>query len=125
MSHANKSHHRQPGNLIMGANSLAGYIVRNNQSEYLGMIKEIMIDMQTGTIAYAVLSHGGFLMFGHKLFAVPWSSLKPDGRKHSFTLDVDKRRLLDAKGFDVDNWPPVADQRWIDATHRSWQTSHE
>ena len=38
----------------------------------LGTIKELMIEMSSGKISYAVLAFGGFLGMGDRLFAVPW-----------------------------------------------------
>jgi len=45
--------------------------VVNHQGEDLGKIEELMIDLDRGRIAYAVLSFGGFLGIGDKLFAFP------------------------------------------------------
>jgi hypothetical protein len=50
----------------------------NHQKEDLGKIEHLMIDLANGRIAYAVLSFGGFLGMGDKLFAIPWSALKVD-----------------------------------------------
>jgi sporulation protein YlmC with PRC-barrel domain len=52
-------------------NTLNGNDVYNQKDEDLGDIKEIMLNMRTGRISYAVLSYGGFLSVGEKLFAVP------------------------------------------------------
>ena len=49
-----------PGPGLMGANTLDGNDVYNRQDQDLGDIKEIMLDMATGRVAYAVLSYGGF-----------------------------------------------------------------
>ena len=56
---------------LMGAETLVGNIVYDANGEDLGDIKEIMLDMRSGSIGYAVLSFGGFLGLGEKLFAVP------------------------------------------------------
>jgi len=69
-----------PGPRLMGADTLMGEDVYNRQEEDLGDIKEIMLDMQTGQIAYAVLSFGGVLGMGDKLFAVPWQALQLAGQ---------------------------------------------
>ena len=60
-----------PGPALMGADTLIGNDVYNYKEEDLGDIKEIMLDMCGGKVAYAVLSFGGFLGMGEKLFAVP------------------------------------------------------
>jgi len=102
-----------PGPALMGADTLIGDDVYNLQDEKLGDIKEIMLDMSSGTVAYAVLSFGGLLTVGEKLFAVPWDALKLDTVNKRFLLDVDKDNLKNAPGFDKDNWPDMADQTWI------------
>lgn len=109
--------HTGPGPRLMGANTLDGNDVYNKQEEDLGDITEIMIDVPTGRVAYAVLSFGGFLGMGDKLFAVPWSALVLDTVNKRFTLDVSKERLKDAPGFDKDAWPDMADPTWIKGVH--------
>ena len=68
-----------------------------------------MIDIPTGRIAYAVVSFGGFLRMGNKLFAIPWSSFTLDEDEKCFILDTDRKTLETAPGFDKDNWPDLAD----------------
>ena len=68
-----------------------------------------MIDLDDGLIAYAVLSFGGFLGMGDKLFAIPWEALILDTENHAFILDVDKEVLKNAPGFDKDHWPGTAE----------------
>ncbi len=95
---------------VMSAGTLAGDRVRNSAGEDLGKIEEIMLDVPTGRVAYAVLSFGGFLGMGDKLFAIPWDALTLNERDHEFILNVDKQRLENAPGFDKDNWPDMADE---------------
>jgi sporulation protein YlmC with PRC-barrel domain len=97
---------------VLSADTLAGDRVRNPSGEDLGKIEEIMIDIPTGHVAYAVLSFGGFLGMGNKLFAVPWKALTLDEDAHEFILNVDKETLERAPGFDKDNWPDMADPQW-------------
>jgi sporulation protein YlmC with PRC-barrel domain len=94
---------------VLAASTLTGDRVRNSVGESLGKIEEIMLDIQTGRIAYAVLSFGGFLGIGNKLLAVPWSALQIDTSEHEFILDVDRGTLENAPGFDKDNWPDMTD----------------
>jgi sporulation protein YlmC with PRC-barrel domain len=104
--------HKGPGPELMGAGTLTGDHVHNLKDEHLGDIKEFMIDMSTGKIAYAVMSVGGVFTIGEKLFAVPWSALKLDTVKKLLVLDVAKERFENAPGFDSDDWPNMADQAW-------------
>jgi hypothetical protein len=67
-----------------------------------------MIDLDDGQVAYAVLSFGGFLGLGDKLFAIPLEALMFDAENHTAVLDVDKEILKDAPGFDKDHWPDNA-----------------
>ena len=97
---------------VMAADTLTGDKVVNFQKEDLGKIEHLMIDLESGRIAYAVLSFGGFLGMGDKLFAIPWSSLAVDTLEHRFILNVDKELLKAAPGFDKEHWPNMADRSW-------------
>jgi sporulation protein YlmC with PRC-barrel domain len=99
---------------VLSASTLIGDDVRNRAGESLGKVEEIMIDLSTGSIAYAVLSFGGFLGIGDKLFAVPWQAMDIDLDEHEFVLDVDEERLRNAPGFDKDHWPKTPDPTFME-----------
>lgn len=111
-----------PGPALMGAHTLLGNDVVNGQDESLGDIKEIMLDMRSGRVAYAVLAFGGFLGIREKLFAVPWQMLSLDTANHRFVLDVPKDKLVNAPGFDKHHWPDMGDVKWQDAVHEFYGT---
>ncbi|MDQ6663210.1 MAG: PRC-barrel domain-containing protein [Acidobacteriota bacterium] len=102
---------------VLAAGTLAGDRVRNSTGEDLGRIEEIMIDIDSGRVAYAVLSFGGFLGIGDKLFAVPWEALTINTEDREFVLNVDRQVLEDAPGFDKDKWPDMADADWSSQIH--------
>lgn len=106
-----------PGPEIMAAGTLQGDNVINLQGEKLGNIEAIMLDVQGGRIAYAVLSFGGILGLGDKLFAIPWSSLTLDADRKCFILDVPKDKLQSAPGFNKDHWPSMAEESWASQVH--------
>lgn len=97
---------------LLSADSINGDEVCNMQDEKLGKIQDIMLDLTEGKIRYAVLSSGGFLGMGDRLFAVPWKALKLDKDNKRFMLNVDAERIKNAPGFDKDNWPNMADPTW-------------
>ena len=106
-----------PGPALMGADTLIGSDVYNTAGESLGSIKEFMIEMSSGRIGYAVLSFGGFLGVGDRLFAVPWAALRLDTVNKRFTLNASKEQLKKAPGFDKDHWPSMADGGWATDVH--------
>ena len=117
-----KDNDQGPGPQMMGASTLTGNDVYNTADEDLGDIKEFMIDMASGKVAYAVLSFGGILGMGDKLFAVPWAALKLDTENKRFTLGVSKAKLENAPGFDKGKWPTMADDTWAHELHSFYGT---
>jgi sporulation protein YlmC with PRC-barrel domain len=102
---------------VLSTDTIRGDKVRNPTGEDLGTLKELMVDVDRGRIAYAVLSFGGVLGMGDKLFAIPWNALKLDNEDHAFVLHVPKDKLESAPGFDKSQWPDMADRRWATEIH--------
>jgi sporulation protein YlmC with PRC-barrel domain len=93
---------------VLQASTIIGSKVFSPAGEQLGNLKELVMDLEDGRIAYAVLSFGGFLGMGDKLFAIPWEALMLRPSDNTFFLDVDKEVLKEAPGFDKDHWPDDA-----------------
>lgn len=106
-----------PGPEIMAAETLQGDRVMNLQGELLGKLRDIMIDVRHGRIAYAVMSSGGVMGFGDRLYALPWSALTMDAAQQCFLLDITRERLMEAPGFDRDRWPSMADTTFAQSVH--------
>ena len=106
-----------PGPEIMAADTLEGDKLVNRKGDELGSVQDIMIDVRRGSVAYIVMSSGGFLGMGDKLFAIPWSALTLDADRHCFILDAGKERFEKAPGFDKDHWPSMADPAWASSVH--------
>ncbi len=91
----------------MRASKLIGSDVRNAQNENLGEIKDLVVDVNNGRVYYAVLSFGGFLGVGDKLFAYPIKVFSPSADGDKLILNLDKARLKAAPGFESkqsSNW---------------------
>jgi sporulation protein YlmC with PRC-barrel domain len=106
-----------PGPDVMAAATLDGNNVVSSDGEDVGKISDIMLDVRSGRIAYAVLSEGGFLGMGSNLHAIPWSALTLDTEDKRFVVDIPAQRLKDDPGFDKDHWPTMADAKWGESTH--------
>jgi sporulation protein YlmC with PRC-barrel domain len=102
---------------VLSASTLMGFEIVNIGGENLGHIDDVMIDLATGRVAYAILSFGGFLGLGDKLFAIPWSKQEPHPQKDkTFILDVLKEMLNKARDYDKNNWRDVSDPSWRQET---------
>jgi len=94
--------------------AIEGMVVRNAAGEDLGKVKDLVIDLESGTIVYAALDFGGFIGIGDKLFAVPWDAFKigtTDKEEH-LVLATTKEKLTKAPGFDKNHWPVLSDPAW-------------
>lgn len=107
-----------PGPDVMAASTLDSDHVLSADGEDIGKLKDIMLDVQTGRIAYAVMSSGGFLGMGDKLMAIPWSALTLDTSRKCFLLAMSSDRVKNAPGFDKDHWPSMADRTWASSVHQ-------
>ena len=101
---------------VWRSSDIVGMKVRNAAGQDLGKVEDLVIDTSTGRVRYAAVSFGGFLGVGDKLFAVPFSAFKThynasDNAKH-FVLNVEKKQLEAAQGFDKKSWPDFGDPKW-------------
>jgi sporulation protein YlmC with PRC-barrel domain len=97
---------------LLPLSAIAGAQLRNRAGECLGTICEVMLAPADGRIAYLVLSFGGLLGVGEKLFAVPWSAVALDPVDDALVVDMSADRLAALPGFDEDAWPTEADPNW-------------
>jgi hypothetical protein len=88
---------------------ICGASVTGAGGETLGSITELMLDTDSGGVAYAVLAYGGVLGVGEKLFALPWAALSVDAASGEVSSLLTRERLDGLEGFDKDAWPTEAD----------------
>jgi sporulation protein YlmC with PRC-barrel domain len=115
MNHAKNSFERRNDmhtKVLLSATTIIGDDVKNSAGEDLGRLEDVMLDVNDGRISYGVLTFGGFLGMGNKLFAIPWSALVLNTEEKCFYLNIDKEQLENAPGFDKDHWPNMADHEW-------------
>src|ERR1700750_1507093 len=91
-----------PGPDIMAAATLDGNKVMSSDGEHIGKISDIMLDVRSGRVAYAVLAEGGFLGMGSTLHAIPWSALTLDTDEKCFFVDITAEQIKSEPGFDKD-----------------------
>jgi sporulation protein YlmC with PRC-barrel domain len=98
---------------VVPASKIIGEAVVNRQGENVGKIHELVIDAKRNRVAYAVLSFGGFMGMGNKLFAMPWEAFEFSATGNKLILNVEKDKLKAAPGFEKgDKWPDFSDTVW-------------
>ena len=102
------SAHARDKSGVLKASDLIGMNVHGTDGKKLGDIKDLVIDPEEGGVEYAVLEFGGFAGVGDKYFAVPWEALQLDQTNKKLSLDVHKKDLKNAPGFDKNNWPDLS-----------------
>ena len=100
------THARDRSGVLKGSN-LIGMKVEGADGKKLGSIKDLVINPIDGDVDYAVLDYGGFLGVNDKYFAVPWEALKISNDRKKALLDVTKKDLKQAPGFDKKQWPDL------------------
>ena len=87
---------------LIASDRVEGTDVRRASGERLGRIERLMIDKNSGNVAYAVLTFGGLLRFGEKHLPIPWSTLKYDPALNAYTVDLSNEDLAKAPSFAAD-----------------------
>jgi sporulation protein YlmC with PRC-barrel domain len=92
---------------LLSARDLQGNEIYDRQGNKLGTIEDLMLDLDSSRVQYAVLAFGTPLGQATKHFAVPVAALALDSENECFVISASKERLDDAEGFDIDT-PPAA-----------------
>lgn len=103
--------------VLVSASRMIGNEVFNRKEQSIGSVREFILNSDTGSPQYVVVSTGGFLGFGERLHAVPWNALSLDTAQQWFMLNVDAESLRDAPALDKDNWPEMTSAAWIGQTN--------
>lgn len=107
------------------AAEIIGSDVRNRMNEDLGEVTDVIIDPKNGDIAYAVVTHGGFLGLGEDEVAVPWKQLHVTPDLEVVVLDVTEEQLDNAPEIDRDEKGRIEDPQWRDQTQTYFQSQSE
>lgn len=91
------------------ATGIIGMEVVNPKSQRLGEIKDVVFDLKSERVAYAVLATDST---PRKLLAVPLSALTPASDNARLVLSANEAKVASAQGFAEDNWPAPVSPVW-------------
>ncbi|HXF55772.1 MAG TPA: PRC-barrel domain-containing protein [Hyphomicrobiaceae bacterium] len=106
-----------PNRRLISNEDVQGTAVYGAGEQKIGSVDHLMIDKQSGRVAYAVISFGGFLGLGHGHYPVPWGALKYDTSLEGFRTSITEQQLRDAPEFSDDSW---GDRDWEMRTHKHY-----
>jgi hypothetical protein len=84
---------------LISADKVVGTAVYDAAGERLGTIDSIMIGKQSGKVAYAVMSFGGFLGIGERYHPLPWQALTYDHAKGGYNVQHSADDLRGAPNY--------------------------
>jgi len=98
------------------ASCLIGTNVRNQQGEKLGDIKDMVVNLESEKVAYAVLDYRG------KHIQVPLSAFSVPQDEKYLILDATREQLDSYDGFPAKDWPDVNNPDFPEFFERDPQT---
>lgn len=104
---------------LFRASAFIGSGVKDVTGKDAGKIEDLLLDHR-GHAGYAVVSFGGFMGIGDKLFVVPWDAVIVDREKRVTYIDVKKETLEKSPSFSADKWPDLNDREWIRDVRKAW-----
>lgn len=108
------------------ASELIGFNIENADGDNIGEINDLLVDLGSGHVTYAVLSFGGFLGLGDQLVAIPLSRFESapetNGNRAvaNIVLNVEPETLENAPAFDPDAFPETNTAGWDTEWRQYW-----
>jgi len=103
--------------VLVGTTALRGNSVYDVAGRFLGKIEELVLDIPSGRVAYALMVVAEFLGMDRKLYVIPWSTVSVDAVYQRCVVNVALERLIDAPNPDGDLLPRMADPGWATEVH--------
>src|SRR5438477_1467420 len=84
---------------------IVGMKVKDSRGEEIGVVKDVVLDRNTGCMAYTVLSTGGTgtrVTGAGKTVAVPWTVYSTTSDPSVMSVQVERDRVYNAPVFDYE-----------------------
>ena len=105
---------------LFKASEIIDYDVRNYEGEDMAEIEDLIIDVQHGNLAYALVSFGGILGIGQETAAVPWSALTLEQEEEYAMLDATEE-TLNASVIEEGNLDRLSQQQFARDIHQRYE----
>ena len=102
------------------ASKVVGMEVQNPKGQDLGKISDMVVNMNTGDVRYAVLEFDPGIFQGEKLFAVPTSQLRMAADRDTITYNMSKDKLESAAVPRGDWNAAWGDTKYLSNLDKAW-----
>jgi len=95
---------------------IVGMKIKDSSGQEVGVVKDVVLDRNTGCMAYTVLSTGGTgtrVSGGGKTVAVPWTVYTTTSDPSVMTVRVERDRIYNAPAFDYARIDEYSNSGWI------------
>jgi sporulation protein YlmC with PRC-barrel domain len=106
---------------LISSSKVEGTAVYNVEGEKLGSVDCLMIDKQSGHVAYAVMSFGGFLGLGEKRHPVPWQSMSYDKSKDGYVVGLSREQLEAAPNLNPGEYGQLGDRAYEETVYTHYK----
>jgi hypothetical protein len=90
------------GHRLISSNRIEGTPVFDRYGKKIGSVHSVMIEKESGQVAYAVLTFGGFLGVGSRAYPLPWPMLTYDKEQRGYCIDLRFEDVEDAPYMTLD-----------------------
>jgi sporulation protein YlmC with PRC-barrel domain len=84
------------------ASKVIGTTVKDSAGERVGEVKDVVLDKQSNSILFGVMSFGGVLGIGEKFHPVPWAALDYDASENAYVINLTKDQLKAAPADSIE-----------------------
>lgn len=102
---------------LISADKVKGTEVYSAGGDKIGSINGVMLDKQSGKVAYADMSFGGFLGIGDRHHPLPWGMLHYSPKRGGYVVDLDPKVLKEAPNYAPEEKLDWADEAWGRRVH--------
>jgi hypothetical protein len=99
--------------LNLKASNIIGLPVRNDSDEHLGNVQDLIVNLGSQSVPFAIVEYGGTLGLGEIRVAVPLTDLKWSAEPKELILTATKEQFEAASSAPTGGWMAVAGQNWL------------
>ena len=82
------------------ASEILGMTVKDSAGENVGILYDLLVDLEAGEITHGIVSIGGFLGVGARQVAVAWDELKLNPERREFTIRQTREQIKQAPAYE-------------------------